>query len=372
MKTIPRGRAVRVASKLEKKNRNKGSTTSAVEDAQSKGASCLSGSSSSQGGASNSNGHWGMPRKQGSFQTNLGFRRSQEQSQRQQNANLDGGRKEEGWEVASSYRYRSSNSHSTANKAKRGLSASAGFKEDAWARETKLDFGGAVQNPGSWVDKSRNNTGWDQPNESANKSQGFKGGNNPERKGQKDLRVDNWGMRNQGWQPENKLEMNKSLGMLQSNKPGKNLESAYVKSNRKRGPIHSARAQGFQRGSRVNNSATGSGKDSAPRPHETAEVSHVRNDALSILLPPEQLQGVNALNDDRGAYQSGSGSEAQSMESDDDLLASGDDDDSDTSDVSHETQKKNKWFRKFFQSLDALTIEKLNDSERQVALSSMP
>ncbi|EOX92791.1 XS domain-containing protein / XS zinc finger domain-containing protein-related isoform 1 [Theobroma cacao] len=50
-------------------------------------------------------------------------------------------------------------------------------------------------------------------------------------------------------------------------------------------------------------------------------------------------------------------------ESDDELLT--DDFDSDTSEKSHETRKKNRWFKKLFESLDSLTIEEINDSARQ-------
>ncbi|KAE9587359.1 hypothetical protein Lal_00004525 [Lupinus albus] len=50
-------------------------------------------------------------------------------------------------------------------------------------------------------------------------------------------------------------------------------------------------------------------------------------------------------------------------DSDDDLMS--DDYDSDTSQKSHETRKKCKWFRKFFQNLDDLTVNEMNDPERQ-------
>ncbi|KAK7318365.1 hypothetical protein RJT34_03064 [Clitoria ternatea] len=50
-------------------------------------------------------------------------------------------------------------------------------------------------------------------------------------------------------------------------------------------------------------------------------------------------------------------------DTDDDLLT--DDYDSDISQKSHETRKKSKWFKKFFENLDALTIERINEPERQ-------
>ncbi|XP_050205639.1 protein SUPPRESSOR OF GENE SILENCING 3 [Mercurialis annua] len=50
-------------------------------------------------------------------------------------------------------------------------------------------------------------------------------------------------------------------------------------------------------------------------------------------------------------------------DSDDELLS--EDYDSDDSEKSHETRKKNRWFKKFFDSLDSLTIEEINEPGRQ-------
>lgn len=50
-------------------------------------------------------------------------------------------------------------------------------------------------------------------------------------------------------------------------------------------------------------------------------------------------------------------------DTDDDLMS--DEYDSDASQKSHETRKKSKWFRKFFENLDKLTIEQINEPERQ-------
>lgn len=48
---------------------------------------------------------------------------------------------------------------------------------------------------------------------------------------------------------------------------------------------------------------------------------------------------------------------------DDDLLS--DDFDSDSSIKSHETRKKNRWFKELFECLDGLTVEQISDTERQ-------
>ncbi|KAL2497988.1 RNA-dependent RNA polymerase [Abeliophyllum distichum] len=50
-------------------------------------------------------------------------------------------------------------------------------------------------------------------------------------------------------------------------------------------------------------------------------------------------------------------------DTDDELLS--DDFDSDESQKSHETQKKNRWFKELFDCLDGLTVEQINDPERQ-------
>ncbi|KAJ0089568.1 hypothetical protein Patl1_14925 [Pistacia atlantica] len=50
-------------------------------------------------------------------------------------------------------------------------------------------------------------------------------------------------------------------------------------------------------------------------------------------------------------------------DSDDELLSN--DFDSDTSQKSHETRKKSRWFSKFFESLDSLTVEEINEPARQ-------
>ncbi|KAJ0089832.1 hypothetical protein Patl1_14916 [Pistacia atlantica] len=50
-------------------------------------------------------------------------------------------------------------------------------------------------------------------------------------------------------------------------------------------------------------------------------------------------------------------------DSDDELLS--DDVDSDTSQKSHKTWKKSRWFSKFFESLDSLTVEEINEPARQ-------
>lgn len=50
-------------------------------------------------------------------------------------------------------------------------------------------------------------------------------------------------------------------------------------------------------------------------------------------------------------------------DSDDELMSDGFD--SDESQKSHETRKKNKWFKELFQCLDNLTVEQINEPERQ-------
>ena len=84
---------------------------------------------------------------------------------------------------------------------------------------------------------------------------------------------------------------------------------------------------------------------------------------LSKLLPFEQ--SVEPPNEKRGAgYQSSDNEiDIDNLDSDKDLMSS-DDCDFEGSNVSHETWKKNKWFKSFFESLDNLNLEEVNDLER--------
>ncbi|KAL8474912.1 hypothetical protein ACS0TY_031357 [Phlomoides rotata] len=72
-----------------------------------------------------------------------------------------------------------------------------------------------------------------------------------------------------------------------------------------------------------------------------------------------QAPKVDEVDDDVIDEDSDGGNE----DSDDELLS--DDFDSDEGEKSHEDRKNNKWFKEFFQSLDSLTIEQINEPERQ-------
>lgn len=75
---------------------------------------------------------------------------------------------------------------------------------------------------------------------------------------------------------------------------------------------------------------------------EFADKSSVKNDSVD----DEGEDGFDTLED-----------------TDDELMS--DDYDSDMSQKSHETRKKNRWFKRFFENLDGLSIEKINEPERQ-------
>ncbi|XP_014505554.1 protein SUPPRESSOR OF GENE SILENCING 3 [Vigna radiata var. radiata] len=75
---------------------------------------------------------------------------------------------------------------------------------------------------------------------------------------------------------------------------------------------------------------------------EITEESPVKNDGVD----EEGEEGFGAMED-----------------TDDDLMS--DDYDSDTSQKSHETRKKSKWFKVFFKNFDNLPIDKINEPERQ-------
>ena len=84
-----------------------------------------------------------------------------------------------------------------------------------------------------------------------------------------------------------------------------------------------------------------------------AMQSNVRDE-----ISPEDLQKNYGVDDD------GEEEESDDLEDTDDDLMS-DDDDSDASQKSHETRKKSKWYKKFFEILDGLTVEQINEPERQ-------
>ncbi|KAL1540860.1 Protein SUPPRESSOR OF GENE SILENCING [Salvia divinorum] len=77
-----------------------------------------------------------------------------------------------------------------------------------------------------------------------------------------------------------------------------------------------------------------------------------------------QKQSAQAVNDQ--AFKSDEGDDDEESDdiddSDDELMS--DDFDSDESQKSHETRKKNKWFKELFQSLDNLTADQINEPER--------
>ncbi|KAG8373214.1 hypothetical protein BUALT_Bualt11G0000300 [Buddleja alternifolia] len=80
----------------------------------------------------------------------------------------------------------------------------------------------------------------------------------------------------------------------------------------------------------------------------------------------ENAQTVNPLkvDDDDDDDDDDDEEESDGMDdSDDELLSDGFD--SDESQKSHETRKKNRWFKELFQCLDTLTVEQVNEPERQ-------
>lgn len=325
--------------KNNRKNRKRGDAAHgpAQEAAQSKFGSSFSwGSSSSSGQLDDDN----------TMTNNTQRLASKQGSSSQVGSRFSGSQEQKAWTGSSSHRSghhqtSCSNLPPTATWAKSGLSAT-GFQKDGKA---KLGFSGAAQRPARWNDvKDKNNKVSDE----AYKRRGFR----DESKAQKNhIRVEKWIKRNEGWQPGNKHDLARSP----QQRAESNWQSACIDSN-----WQSSSSQGWQCKSTVNNSALVSG----PETSESAEMSYVRNNVLPKLLPSDQLEGTDMPYD--VGYQSRSGSEPDIMEegSDDDWLLS-DDYESDASVVSHEAQKKDKALRKFFQSLDALTIEEINESARQ-------
>lgn len=82
----------------------------------------------------------------------------------------------------------------------------------------------------------------------------------------------------------------------------------------------------------------------------------VDSSQAKVEITPESPEKNN--DDDDGTEDS------DAMEDTDDDLMS-DDYDSDSSQKSHDTRKKSKWFKKFFDNLDGLSVEQINEPERQ-------
>ncbi|XP_038722073.1 protein SUPPRESSOR OF GENE SILENCING 3-like [Tripterygium wilfordii] len=91
--------------------------------------------------------------------------------------------------------------------------------------------------------------------------------------------------------------------------------------------------------------------------------------ARARTVPSEKTHGqefdyTEVCNKNEEDYADEYDDESEGMDdSDDELLSDGFD--SDASRKSHETRKKSKWFRKFFESLDGLSAEEINEPERQ-------
>eukprot|EP00262_Sarcandra_glabra_P002058 TRINITY_DN12315_c0_g1_i1.p1 TRINITY_DN12315_c0_g1~~TRINITY_DN12315_c0_g1_i1.p1 ORF type:complete len:648 (+),score=151.23 TRINITY_DN12315_c0_g1_i1:162-2105(+) len=94
-----------------------------------------------------------------------------------------------------------------------------------------------------------------------------------------------------------------------------------------------------------------------------SEDAQIKTDATSKLVPEGSNGGEDSASE-TGVHDPDGGSEDDDLleDSDDDILS---DDDSDISQQSHETRKNGKWFRAFFEALDNLTIEQLNEPSRQ-------
>ena len=102
--------------------------------------------------------------------------------------------------------------------------------------------------------------------------------------------------------------------------------------------------------------------------HSSAKASEGKSELgsnmLSKLLPFEQSVEPSNETSKVGYQSSDNETDIDNIASNEDLMSS-DDCDSEGSNVSHETRKKNKWFKSFFESLDNLNLEEVNDPERQ-------
>ncbi|XP_058090002.1 protein SUPPRESSOR OF GENE SILENCING 3 homolog [Magnolia sinica] len=97
---------------------------------------------------------------------------------------------------------------------------------------------------------------------------------------------------------------------------------------------------------------------------KTSEDVRTKNNASSKLLYQGSPAGEDSGSDKGGQHpDDASDDDELVVDSDEDLES--DDYDSDVSQKSHETRKKNKWFMAFFKALDSLTVEQMNEPSRQ-------
>eukprot|EP01018_Ginkgo_biloba_P035339 Gb_06157 [translate_table: standard] len=270
---------------------------------------------------------------------------------------------EDGWEVASSRKSRSqtwSNSSPSANRPRVGASSNVSQQDrsgnGAW--KGKAGVNGDVQKPNRWAnpisdrEQAYKPTAWKEAAKLQPRNENVDS-RTPKNDG-KGL-VD--GRMNQAWQSNVKP-------------PAESWESAYVKTGRQDAVVPPPLPNGWQWGSRSgagNNSNSGetpgSGNVLGQGTDDSGEISVSGGKVLSTLLPFEQ-SGEPSHETTGASYQSSGNSELENLESDDDFMNS-DDYDSEASDVSHGTLKNNKWFKSFFQSLDGLTVDEINEPERQ-------
>ncbi|KAK4284325.1 hypothetical protein QN277_001176 [Acacia crassicarpa] len=118
-------------------------------------------------------------------------------------------------------------------------------------------------------------------------------------------------------------------------------------------------------------SASGSESANAtPNPWIRPPLEHGWNwkSRAGSMQPKTTLQGENEITQESPKMNNDVDDEGEDdsdgmEDTDDDLMS--DDYESDSSQKSHDTRKKSKWFKKFFDMLDSLTVEEINEPERQ-------
>jgi len=267
---------------------------------------------------------------------------------------------DEGWEVASSRKGKSQVPTTAAANRPRG-SAYSPDKPGSGAGKGRGSYTVDGPKPDRWVNSSSDR-------DQAYKQRGGKELGNPQ---QRNVTYENTtaSPRNVGGWGQN----GKANWAMQSSPKPKSLESAVGNMDRRDVAVPPPLVNGWQWGRHNGSGANLNSSMASPAPGKGVgqggangreENSELGGKMLSKLLPFEQ-SGEPCHETNRAGHQSSDGDvEIDNLDSDDEFMSS-DDCDSDGSDVSHETLKKNKWFKIFFESLDSLSIDEMNDPERQ-------
>lgn len=147
-------------------------------------------------------------------------------------------------------------------------------------------------------------------------------------------------------------------GQQQQQQQGRGGNNGYGRGNAKTWGTQVSAGRGAGRGQAVNRGYGGNNPTPVTRPPlEGGWNWQSRPGAAQQAVAEEEVPEADDVSE-------GEEDDCDGLDDSDEDLAS-DDYDSDVSQQSHGTRKQNKWFKKFFDSLDSLSIEQINEPQRQ-------